>query len=118
MSAVGQAAGAPVEAPRVRPRPRPRPRARRSRPRLLGGVLGIVALAALLAGVVALNVAVLQLNLRLDELGQERARLRAANATLALQLSTAGAQVEQLAQRRLGLVRATPEQTTYVRLPR
>ena len=118
MSAAGQAATAPVRAPRVPPRPRPRRRAESSRPRIVGGVVWIVALAALLAGVVALNVAVLQLNLRLDELGQERAKLRAENATLALQLSTADAQVEVLARRRLGLVRATPEQTTYVRLPR
>jgi cell division protein FtsB len=36
----------------------------------------------LLTGIVALNVAVLQLNLQLDRLGQERARLRTENADL------------------------------------
>ena len=119
MSAWGQAAAAPAEAPRVRrpPRARTRPSAR---PGMLGGVLSIVVLAALLAGVVALNVAVLQLNVRLDRLGRERANLRAANAALALQLSSAASapQVERLAQDRLGLVRAEPEQTTYVHLGR
>ena len=39
-------------------------------------------LAVLLTGIVALNVAVLQLNLQLDRLGQERAHLRTENAGL------------------------------------
>ena len=79
----------------------------------------IVALAALLAGVVALNVAVLQLNVRLDRIARERTDLRAANAALAARLSIARStpQIEQLARRRLGLVQATPEQTFYVELP-
>jgi hypothetical protein len=72
----------------------------------------IAGVAVLLAGVVALNVAVLRLNVRLDELAHERANLRAGNAALAAQLSTATAtaQVEALANRRLGLVRVEPEQ--------
>jgi len=78
----------------------------------------IGALAALLAGIVALNVAVLQLNVRLEELARERANLRAANATLSAQLSQAAAipQLEALAVNQLGLVPATHEQTTYVEL--
>ena len=48
-----------------------------ARPRLLGGgVLWIVLFATLLAGVVAVNVTVLRLNLELDEVGRERAELR------------------------------------------
>jgi cell division protein FtsL len=115
MTAWLETAPAPVAEPTRRPRPQ---RQRARRPSLLGGVLSIAALAVLLAGVVALNVAVLQLNLRLDELARERANLRAANASLAAQLSSAAAtpQVEALAQERLGLVPATPEQTTYVEL--
>ena len=119
MAAWGQAATARLEAPRLR-RPSPaRPRAS-ARPGILGGVLSIVVLAALLAGVVALNVAVLQLNVRLDQLARERANVRAANAALALQLSSAASapQIERLAQRRLGLVRAEPEETTYIELGR
>jgi hypothetical protein len=111
------APAAPVEEV---PLPPQRPRRRSApRPGLLGGVVSIVALAALLAGIVALNVAVLQLNLRLDELGRERANLRATNASLSAQLSRAAAtpQVEALAQQRLGLEPATPEATTYVDLP-
>ena len=120
MSAAGQAATAPVRAPRVPPRPRPRRRAESSRPRIVGGVVWIVALAALLAGVVALNVAVLQLNLRLDSLARERAQLKDANAALAARLSSAGSphEVERLAQRKLKLVPAGPDQTTYVTLRR
>ncbi len=109
-----------VEAPRERPRPaRPRPRARprpSARPALLGGVVWIVLLAALLGGIVALNVAALQLNMRLDELGREKAELRATNTALASQLSSAGSapQIEVLAQKRLGLESAADP--TYVRL--
>jgi hypothetical protein len=75
-------------------------------------------LAVLLAGVVAMNVAVLRLNLTLDQLGGTRAELRAANADLTSRLSRAAAapRIEALAATRLGLVQAPPEQTTYVRL--
>jgi cell division protein FtsB len=107
-----------VEAPRARPRPaRPRPHTRAARrPALLGGVVWIVLLAALLGGIVALNVAALQLNVRLDQLAREKAELRATNAALASQLSSAGSapQIESLAQRKLGLVPAADP--TYVRL--
>jgi cell division protein FtsL len=67
---------------------------------------------------VALNVAVLQLNVRLDKLGRERAQLRADNAALASELSSAAAapRIQTLAQNRLGLVFAPPDQTTYVEL--
>jgi cell division protein FtsL len=110
-------------APRPRPRPSavpraaPRPR-RRGRPAVLGGALWIAILAVLLAGIVALNVAVLQANVRLDELQRERADLLAANAALSSELTSAGAtpQVETLARKRLGLEPASPEQTTYVEL--
>ncbi|HSC93255.1 MAG TPA: hypothetical protein VLB86_16500 [Gaiellaceae bacterium] len=89
------------------------------RPALFGGVVWIALLAVLLAGIVALNVAVLQANVRIDELTREQAQLRDANALLSSQLSTAGAtpQVEALARRRLGLEPAAPEQMTYVELP-
>ena len=56
-----------------------------------GGVVWIAIIAALLAGVVAPNVAVLRLNMTLDELGRDRADLRAENAALAAQLSSAAA---------------------------
>lgn len=119
------AAHAPARAPSPRPRPRPRPKAvprakARRRPALLGGVVWIAALAALLAGIVALNVAVLQANVRLDELARQSADLQAKNAQLSSQLSSAGAtpQVESLARARLGLELAAPEQQQYVELKR
>jgi len=80
----------------------------------------IAALAALLAGIVALNVAVLQANVRLDELARKSADLQARNAQLSSQFSSAGAtpQVESLARARLGLELAEPEQQQYVELKR
>lgn len=90
----------------------------RSRPRLLaGGVLWIVLFAGLLAGVVAVNVAVLRLNLELDRVGQERTQLKADVAGLRAELSSvaATARIEQAA-REDGLVRADPENTVYVTL--
>ena len=99
------------------PRPKRRPRAAARRP-LAGGVLWIAAIAILLAGVVAINVAVLQLNVRLDVLGRERVQLRDDNARLRSELSSAGANVriENQARTRLGLVEADPDMTSYVDL--
>jgi hypothetical protein len=109
-----------VEAPPLR-RPRA-PRAVRREPReqrVTGGVLWIGALTVLLAGVVALNVAVLRLNLRLDAINRDRAELRADNAALQSRLSSAAAtdRIQQLAQR-AGFAPASPEQTTYVQIGR
>jgi cell division protein FtsL len=95
--------------------PQPR-RARRAvkpiaRARTFGGVVWIVLFATLLAGVVAVNVAVLQLNVRLDELGRERVQLRADNARLSSEISRAGAdaRIESQARVKLGL---EPAETT------
>jgi cell division protein FtsL len=113
------AAARAERAPAERARPRAVPR-RRSQRRVTGGVLWIGVLAILLAGVVAMNVAVLRLNMTLDRLGRERAQLRADNATLFSQLSSAAAtgRIQELAVKRLGYVPATPDQTSYVQLPR
>ncbi len=101
--------------PRPAPRLHPRARARR---RLSSGVAWITIFAVMLAGVVAINVAVLQSNIRLDKLGQQRAKLRGETAALASQLSaaSAGPNIETLAARRLGLVQAPAQDTTYVEL--
>jgi cell division protein FtsL len=79
--------------------------------------IGVVAV--LLAGVVALNVAVLRLNMKVDQLGKERADLRAQNASLSVQLSSAASssRIQGLAAKRLGYVQATPDETSYVTLP-
>ena len=107
------------QAPVTRTRPRRRPLTRTApKPRPFGGVVWIVVLAVLLAGVVAVNVAVLQLNLRLDELGRERIQLRADTNRLSSQLSSASAnaRIESDARTKLGLVRADPELTFHVQL--
>jgi cell division protein FtsL len=107
----------PVAPPRRRPRGRPAAR-RRAQSRPFGGVLWIVAAAVLLAGVVAVNVAVLQLNVRLDELGRERIQLQAETKRLSSQLSSASANasIESQAKSKLGLVRADPVLTFHVQL--
>jgi cell division protein FtsL len=108
----------PEPAAPLRPRPRPRPPVRRQRARrgVAGGIVTIGLVTLLLAGVVALNVAVLRLNVRLDQLSEQRSRLRADNAALASQLSAAAAspKIEQLARSRLGLTPASDP--TYVDL--
>lgn len=99
-----RAESAPVAAPRRRPRRPVRAHAER---RLAGGVIWIGVLAVLLVGVVALNVAVLRLNMQLEQLSERRLELEAENALLAANVSAAMAQprVERLARTRLGLVR-------------
>jgi cell division protein FtsL len=93
-------------------------RARAGRSAFTGGVLWIVVIAALLAGVVAINVFVLRLNVELDELRRTRAELKAEIATTRAQLSSASAnaRIETEAASKLGLVEADPNATTYLRL--
>jgi cell division protein FtsL len=107
-------------APAARSRSRPHSRTRsRPKQRLLGGgVVWIVLFAGLLAGVVAVNVAVLRLNVELDRSGRERSQLKADVAALRSELSStaATARIERIATDELGLVQADPETTTYVSL--
>jgi cell division protein FtsL len=110
---------APRPAPKTRPRqaqPRPRPAAR-PRPRIAGGVVWIVLVAVLLAGIVAVNVAALRLNLESQDLEARKEQLRGENAAASSELSSlaAAARVEQVARDDLGLVE--PTQVTYVRIP-
>jgi cell division protein FtsL len=87
---------------------------------LEGGIFWIVLFAALLAGVVAVNVTVLRLNVQLDQAGREQSQLKADIATLRSQLSSvsASARIETRARKDLGLVPADPDTITYVELPR
>ena len=105
------------ERPRVAAAPR-RGRRTAAGPGVALGVVWIGLVAVLLTGVVALNVAVLRLNVRIDELGRERVELRARNATLASQVSSAVAagRIDAIAREELGLVPAP--QTSYVDLSR
>ena len=112
MSTIVEGAAAP---PRRRVAPR---RGARLRGLHRSGVVWIVAVAALLAGVVAINVMALRLNVELDELRRTRAELKAEIATSRAQLSSASAtaRIEGEAAARLGLVPADPNATTYVPL--
>jgi hypothetical protein len=82
--------------------------------RLAGGVLWIVVAAALLAGVVAVNVAVLRLNLSLDGVNRQRAQLKADIAVQQAKLASA----KRTAGITQGLVQADPATTVTVDLPR
>ena len=79
-----------VAVARARPAGRPRRRAKAQR-RTAGGAVWIVLIGVLLAGVVALNVAVLRLNLQFDQLARDRDKLRADSAELASELATRSA---------------------------
>src|SRR3954464_11961766 len=80
MASLSHAQAATVD-PVARPRPRTRTR-KKSQPRTRGGILWIVVSGILLAGVVFVNVAVLQLNLSLDSTNSQRTKLIAQNAAL------------------------------------
>ena len=111
----------PKRAPRTQPRPArpsPRTRARRpaARPRLAGSVAWIGLVATLLAGIVAVNVTLLRLNMEGERLEDERQRLVATQGGLAAELSRAAAagRIEAIATGKLGFVRA--DERTYIRL--
>jgi cell division protein FtsL len=123
MASWQEAAVAPARPARGRSRPKPRAAPRRkakARSGVAGGLVWIVVAGVLLAGIVALNVTVLRLNVKLDQLNTEREQLRGGNAAIASELSSAAAspRIQNLAQKRLGLIPADPATTTYVDLSR
>jgi cell division protein FtsL len=107
----------------ARTRAHARPKAARkpaSRRRVAGGVVWIGVVGVLLAGVVALNVAVLRLNMQLDDVGHERTQLRAENAQLSTQIAAraASGRIVASASERLGVAPVTAENRTYLDLRR
>jgi cell division protein FtsL len=78
----------------------------------------IGAIAVLLTGVVALNVAVLRLNVKLDDLGHERTQLRGENAQLKTEIASkaASGRIVALASGDLGLAPASADRWTYLDL--
>jgi len=73
--------------------------------------------ATLLAGVVAVNVAVLRAHVAVTKLDQQRAQLQAQNQALASELSAASSAPRiEAAARRLGMVQAPAANTSYLDL--
>jgi len=115
-----EAVAAPAPAPaRRRPTaaPRPKTRTRRRPRRITAGIVWIATFTLLLAGVVALNVAVLRANVGVNKLDQQQVELQAQNQALASQVSSsiASIRIEQAA-RRFGLVPAAASDTRYIDL--
>jgi cell division protein FtsL len=102
-----------VADPVVRPRPRQRTG---TGVRARGGILWIVVSGILLAGVVFISVAVLQLNLKLDNANSQRTKLLAQNAALQSQLSgeLQSPRIESQAIKQFGLTYQDPSQYGYV----
>jgi cell division protein FtsL len=111
--------GAPPAARPPRARPRAVPRRRAEGRRATGGIVWISLFAVLLAGIVAVNVAVLRSNMALNDLNKQQLELQAQNQTLQSQVSSAGSslRIEQVAHR-LGLVPAPAADTRYLDLGR
>jgi hypothetical protein len=105
----------PVAKTAAKSRPKPRALAK-SRARSRAGIVWIVVGGVLLAGIVFVNLAVLRLNLRLDGVTQLSSKLKAQNAALQSQLSSALAsgKIQALAHSRDGLVEAPS--VTYIDL--
>jgi len=118
MSTVSHVQAAVAE-PVARPRARPKSRAvARRRARARGGILWIAIGGILLAGVVFVNVAVLQLNLRLDSTNAQRSKLLAENANLQTQYSrlVSTPRITAAVTKRFGLVYKDPSEYGYVNL--
>jgi cell division protein FtsL len=116
VASLSHAQAATVAAPAARPRPRTRRRVKRASAR--GGILWIAVGGILLAGVVFVNVAVLQLNLRLDSANAERSKLVAENAALQTQYAQllSSPRISAAATTQLGLVYQDPTKYGYVNL--
>ena len=107
-----------VAEPVVRPRPRAGARTRRTQARARGGILWIALSGILLAGVVFVSVAVLRMNLALDQANADRTKLHAEIASLQSAYSSAlrSGQIQAQAGKRFGLVYQDPSQYGYVQL--
>jgi cell division protein FtsL len=114
----------PVPAPRRSRPPAQRPAApvrSRRKPvqrRVRAHIVWMILFALLLAGVIAINVAVLRAHVAVTHLDQQRAQLQAQNRALASRLSAdSSAPRIETAARRLGMVPALSADTTYLVLP-
>jgi hypothetical protein len=114
--AAAVAAPRPQRAARPKSKPRAAPRRKaKAKTGVAGGLAWIVVAGVLLAGIVAVNVAVLRLNVRLDHLNNQSDQLRAGNAALGAKLSAAASspRIQTLAKLH-GFVPADPTTIGYV----
>jgi hypothetical protein len=90
-----------------------------ARPRLARPVVVILAVATLLTGIVALNVAALRQRMQADDLDTRIALLRDERRQLETDLSRAGAvgKIEFAAHKNLGLVAPASGDVEYLKLP-
>jgi cell division protein FtsL len=101
----------------ARPKAPVRSRARQTNRRVRLPIVWMTVFALLLAGVVAVNVAVLRAHVAVSNLDQQRAKLEAQNQALASRLSAASSAPRiEAAARRLGLVQAPATGVTYLDL--
>jgi cell division protein FtsL len=101
----------------ARPKAPVRSRRRQANRRVRLPIVWMTVFALLLAGVVAVNVAVLRAHVAVTNLDQERAKLEAQNQALASRLSAASSAPRiEAAARRLGLVQAPATGVTYLDL--
>jgi len=112
----------PATAPRprraaARPTAPVRSRRRHAHRRVRLPIVWMTVFALLLAGVVAVNVAVLRAHVAVSKLDQEQAKLEAENQALASRLSAASSAPRiEAAAHRLGLVQAPATAVTYLDL--
>jgi cell division protein FtsL len=119
MASLTHAQASAIAEPIPRSHPRSKPRSRKhAQVRARGGILWIAISGILLAGVVFVNVAVLQLNLSLDKTNTERSKLLAENAALQSQYSTlvGSSAIQSEAVKQFGLVYEDPAAYGYVNL--
>jgi cell division protein FtsL len=104
----------PASRPRERPARATRARRKPAQRRVRAHIVWMVVFALLLAGVVAVNVAVLRAHVAVTRLDEKRAQLQARNQALASELSQASSapRIERAA-RKLGLVLASAGNTSY-----
>jgi hypothetical protein len=104
---------APARRPAASVRSKRKPTQRRVR----GHIVWMILFALLLFGVIAVNVAVLRAHVAVSRLDDQRARIEAENQALASALSAANSAPRiEAAARRLGLIQASPGNTSYLDL--
>jgi hypothetical protein len=108
----------PSRPPAKRPATAARPRRKPTQRRVRAHIVWMILFALLLAGVVAVNVAVLRAHVAVSHLDQQRAELQAQNQALASQLSAASSAPRvEAAALRFGMILAPAANTSYLMLP-